>query len=200
MPAIQDFLSRTLRTGGIDEGMIGQNLNAMQLGGANARRDITAKITGSLPMGSSAVSGALTKGLGDEELANRQAMMQYLTGQQQTALGNRFGAVQGMEGLPSYIGQPSSIELAMMGARQPYDIANLGAQGDYWSRLLGGMQGSYYTPEMISQPSPWSSIISPILSAIIKGLTMGPAAGAPPVAHRGGYVAGPRMVLAPRMA
>lgn len=167
MPQIQEFLQGLLRTGGINNDLVGQNLAGMRTGGDTAARDITRRVTGAMPLGSSAAVSALSSGLGDEELKNRLAMMDFLMRTNQTGVQNKLGAVGGMEALPSYIGAPGAIERAMIETRTPYDTANLAAKGDYFKTLGGLTLGSYYTPEMTVDPSMWQQL-SPLLTALLK--------------------------------
>jgi hypothetical protein len=164
-----------LQTGGIDEGLIGQNLKSLEESGGNARRDISAQVSNTMPLGSSAAVSALTRGLGDQRTSQTEAMLRFLLDKATAKTGNQFGAVQGMEGLPSYISQPSSIELAMLGAKAPYETANLSSQNDWLSTLLAGMQGSRYFDELAIGKSPWEQTIGPLISAILMGLGKGPA-------------------------
>lgn len=181
------MLGQTLQTGNINDPLIAQSLANLQQGNAAAQRDITRQVTGSMPMGSSAAVSALTKGLSDQQLGSTQQMLNFLMGQQQQGLQNKMGAAGQLQGLPGYISSPSSIENAMLGATQPYNLANLSAQQNWMSQLLGGMAGSYYTPELIAQPSMWSQFASPIISGVTAGLMGGFHTGGR-VMHRGGKV------------
>ena len=171
---MQEYLSNLLKTGGLDEGLIGQNINALtEQGGRNAT-DIGAQVSASMPLGSTAAVSALTKGLSDNRLDTTKAILDFLLTKGQQGVQNKMGAIGGMQALPSYIQSPSSIELAMMNAKQPYDIANLNSQNDWMSQLLGGTAASYYTPEMALQKSKWESTVMPLISGIIAGLMKGP--------------------------
>lgn len=196
MPQIQDFLSKSLQTGNIDNNLIAQGLQNLQQGNAAAQRDITRQVTGSMPMGSSAAVSALTKGLSDQQLGSTQQMLNFLMGQGQQGFQNKMGAFGGMMGLPSYIGAPSSIENAMLQTTQPYNLANLNAQQNWMSQMLGGTQGSYYTPEMISQPSLFSQVFSPLASGVMAGLSGGLFHRGGRVMHKGGIVKSDRELIA----
>jgi len=83
----------------------------------------------------------------------RQSGDQYMMGQQnqqnqlnQQAIQNQFAAAQGMQGLPSYMLQPTSVENAFMqGVQMPAMLANqsAGNQASQWNAGQQNQMGQY---------------------------------------------------------
>jgi hypothetical protein len=94
---------------------------------------------------------------------------------------NRFSGAQGLGYMPSYYAQPSSVELAMIGAKTPYELAEFNA--NYGSKMAGFnaqqqqqailaqwmQQLGMYQPERIQTPSAFDKYAKPIIGAGMAG-------------------------------
>ena len=107
-----------------------------------------------LPMQSTGMARSLGRELGQ---SSNQFGMNVLNTQlksQSDAMQRQFGGAQGLGGMPGYYGQPSGLEMSLLGMQQPYDMARFGGgmaqqgmQSDFYNRMLGNeFQGNYMEP------------------------------------------------------
>jgi hypothetical protein len=79
---------------------------------------------------------------------------------------------QGIMNMPSYFGQPSSVEMGLLGLGNQRDIANmqtqtqgLGMEGNMLNTMLAGSWD-----EQVMMPGWGQTILSPMLNALMGGL------------------------------
>ena len=114
--------------------------------------------------------GAMREG----DLMNMLTQAQIQLDQINKQRGFQQQGAQGLMNMPSYFGQPSSVEMGLLGLKNPRDIANmqaqtqgLGMQGNMLNTMLAGSWD-----EMMMKPGWGQTILSPMLNALMGGLGM----------------------------
>lgn len=126
-----------------------------------------------IPLQSSAMARIMGDQLGQANIGHNLGRGQMEIDQMNQAMQRQFQGAGGLAGMPSYYAQPSSIEAAMFGMRQPYDMARMQGLGNAYNNLYSQ---NYYQPERIEGPSGYEMYVDPFLGPILQGL--GSAAGA----------------------
>lgn len=125
-----------------------------------------------VPLQSSGMARIMGDQLGQANIGHNLARGQVELDQMNQAMQRQFQGAGGLGGMPSYYAQPSSIEAAMFGMKQPYDMARMQGLGNAYGQLFNQ---NYYQPERIEGPSGYEQYIDPFLGPILQGL--GRAAG-----------------------
>ncbi len=123
-----------------------------------------------VPMQSSAMNRMMTEGLGQANVQHNLARGQVQLGEMGNTMQRQFQGASGLGMMPSYYGAPSSIEQAMFGMRQPYDIAQMQGMGNAMNNLYSQ---NYFQPERIEGPSGFDKWITPWLSSLMQGVGEG---------------------------
>lgn len=163
---MEKFFGGMMAHGGMPD--ISQTLGRMdQLYGQQQQDMINQLKASGLPLNSSAMAqamgGALSQGAQQHNLARGMLEMDQMN----QAMGRQFQGAAGLGSMPSYFGQPSSIEQAMFGMQMPYDLARIQGLGNAYGQLWGQ---NYYTPTYIEGPSPYEMYVDPFLGPILEGL------------------------------
>lgn len=185
-PEMEKFFFGMMQNGGLQnsQGILDSMQQRGQMNDQNTRAQV---MSSQLPQGSTAQTRALGGELSQNALDRNIQMGNIELQQANQAMNRQFQGAQGLGSMPSYYGQPSSVEQAMFSMQTPYRMANHEAQmqeqsaQDQWMQAMGLMQ-----PERVvtQEPSPWDQYVSPILNAaapavgMMIGGPMGAAAGA----------------------
>jgi hypothetical protein len=149
------------------------------------QQDIQENIINSgLPRGSTAMSRALGKSLGQANNDFLLGLTRERLGAEERSMGRQFRGAGGLAGMPGYYGQPSSLERAMFQMKAPYELENFNALRDLQNQQANFMNNlAFYQPERIQEPSPFDKYVSPILNPVLQG-----AAAAIPFLESGGKI------------
>lgn len=120
-----------------------------------------------IPANSSAMARMMTEGLNQGNVQHNLARGQLQLNEMNNVFNRQFSGAAGLGGMPQYYGAPSSIEAAMFGMRQPYDLGRMQAQGNAYNNLFAQ---NYYQPERIEGPSGFDQYISPWLNPLLQGV------------------------------
>ena len=168
-PDMEKFLYGMMMGGG------SQNVDKL-MADMNSKQDMDKQNTmnqiksSGLPMQSSAMGRAVGQGLGQVDASANLAMGDLRRQMMESSMGRQFQGAQGLSGMPSYYGQPSSIEQAIMGMQLPYDQMNLQAQQNKDNMMANWMtQLGMYQPERMQEPSGFNQYVSPILNPLLQG-------------------------------
>lgn len=128
-----------------------------------------------IPLNSTAMTRAAMGQLGQNQLDRNIGIGQLELGAMENAMDRQFRGAQGMQSMPGYYAQPTSIEQAMLGLGQQYDMANLqnrqfNAQQETQNQqvianmLNNLLANNWYQPERMVEPSNWQKYGQPLLS------------------------------------
>lgn len=148
LPQIQQFLTSMLASGGINKSSVGEQIGNMAKSGLMSRDKIMRDVSAMYPLGSTAGISAATQGMNEADLNNRLGIGQFLMSVANQENANKFGAMQGMESIPGYIGQPSSVETSMINALTPYSEMGNQLNISKMGNLAQLLANSKFTPEM----------------------------------------------------
>lgn len=134
-----------------------------------------------IPMNSSAMQGAAAQALAQNRLQRNMQMGQLGLDNERYAQQQQFAGAQGLQSMPGYYAQPSTMEAQMLGLRQPYDMANIqnerlnaefaNAQQGYGANLMSQfLQNNWYQPERLTY-TPYNFMRDTLLPGVIQGGT-----------------------------
>lgn len=168
-PDIEKFMYGMMMGGGKNN--VSKLTNDMNQQYQNRSQDITNQVKASgIPMQSTAMARAMGDSLGKANTDYSTQLGQLQAGLMENAMGRQFQGAQGLMGMPSYYGQPTSIEQAIFGMRSPYDMANFDARMNTQNNMANWMgQYGMYQPERVQTPSPFDQYVSPLLNAGMQG-------------------------------
>ena len=144
-----------------------------------------------IPLQSTAMTRAALGQLGQNQLNRDIGIGQLELGAMENAMARQFQGAQGLQSMPGYYAQPTSVEQAMLGFDRSYDMANLqnrqfnARQQTQNDQVVANMLNNllaqnYYQPERMVEPSAWQQYGQPLLGAagLLGGAALGnPAAG-----------------------
>lgn len=113
-----------------------------------------------IPGNSSAMGRLMGEQLGQANIQHNLARGQTQLNEMNNVFNRQFQGAQGLGYMPQYYAQPSSIEAAMFGMRQPYDLGRMQSLGNAYNNLFAQ---NYYQPERIEGPSPFEQYVVPIV-------------------------------------
>lgn len=162
-PQMEKFYYGMMQGGGRQDAtqLIEDMMRQGQMQDRQTRADV---MSSQLPQGT-AQTRALAGELGKNRLDRNIAIQQLEQDLMNQAMQRQFQGAQGLQGSQQYYEGPSSIELAMLGARQPYDLANLEARTQQQQALDQMMtQLGMYQPERQTYASPWEQFVNPFIN------------------------------------
>ena len=121
-----------------------------------------------IPANSSAMARMLTEGLGNANIQHNLSRGGLQLDQMNQAMQRQFQGAQGLGYMPQYYAQPSSIEQAIFGMRQPYDLAQMQGLSTAYNNLFSQ---NYYQPERIEGPSGYEKYAAPFIDPVLQGLS-----------------------------
>lgn len=173
-PELSRFYSEMMQGGGMPQ--MNQAMDAQAQLYQNMVDQITAQ-AGTMPLGS-ARDRYFGQALGQATSAHNLQNQQMLLDQINQANQNRFAGAQGLQSVPGLMAAPSQLEMQLLGARSPYDLANQQAAANMYNTQAAMLQpllqpqGIDYlqTPSLFEQQFGW---LGPIMSAGMQGYGSG---------------------------
>lgn len=150
--------------------------NDMRERGEMQDRQILAQLKASgIPLQSTAMTRAATGQLGQNQLNRNISIGQLELGEMNNAMDRQFRGASGLQSMPGYYAQPTSVEQAMLGLQSQYDMANLqnrqfnaqqtGQQQQIIANMMNNLlANNWYQPERMVGPSDWQRYGVPALT------------------------------------
>lgn len=126
-----------------------------------------------IPLASSGMARLMGDTLGKANVDYNVNRGQIQLNEMNNVFQRMFGGAQGLQGLNDFYSAPTSIEAAMFGMRQPYDMARINGLSNAYSQLFNQ---NYYQPDRVEGPSGYQKYVAPFVNPILQGF--GRAAGA----------------------
>ena len=171
---MEKFFGGMMAHGGAQD--VSQILSDMDRQFGTQQQDMINDIRASgIPLQSSAMARIMGDQLGRSNVMHNLGRGQVQLDQMNQAMQRQFQGAGGLAGMPGYYGQPSSIEAAMFGMRQPYDMARMQGLGDAYNHLWAQ---NYYNPTYIEGPSNYEKYVDPFVGPVLQLLGTFAGAGA----------------------
>ena len=161
--------------GGMMQGGGQQNLDQIladmdKMFGMQQQQGINQMKASGVPANSSAMARMMTQGMNQGQVQHNLGRGQVQLNEMGNVMNRQFQGAQGLGMMPSYYAGPSSIEQAMFGMQQPYDLARMQGLGNAYGGLFNQ---NYYQPERIEGPSGFDQWITPWLNPLMQGIGEG---------------------------